>query len=307
MESGLGIGIVAVEEPVAGVDRALHLLLYVLHAAADAVLDAGGVGDNDAGSFELFRLVDGTDELGVVRAHGDLGDVDVAVGHHHLAQVLLGAFLAGGGKLCNRADLGGLGGLSAGVGVYLCVDDQDVEILSARNDMVEAAEADVVGPAVSAVHPEGFLGKLILVAEDHVSALSVCRAGSGDGFKHGDQSIGSLLRLVEVIIGFHPLADGSLQRFVRGLFQEFGETQLLRFSLLAHGQDHTKGELGVIFKEGIGPGRTLSPSVYRVGNARRGGTPGLGAARRVGPVDPASEELGEELGVGRFAAARAGG
>ena len=38
--------------------------------------------------------------------------------------------------------------LSAGVGIHLGVDDDDVDILAASQDVVEAAESDIIAPAV---------------------------------------------------------------------------------------------------------------------------------------------------------------
>ena len=92
--------------------------------------------------------------LGVVGADGDLGDVDVAVGPGDGAEVLLADALAGGGELGDRAAGGRLGRLTAGVGVHLGVEHEDVDVPAARQDMVEAAEADVVGPPVATDDPD---------------------------------------------------------------------------------------------------------------------------------------------------------
>ena len=57
------------------------------------------------------------------------------------------------GELGDRADRGRLGLLATGVGVDLGVEHQHVDVATRREDVVEAAVADVVGPAVAADDP----------------------------------------------------------------------------------------------------------------------------------------------------------
>ncbi len=93
-------------------------------------------------------------------AHG--GDIDVPVAHAHEAEVLLGVALAAAGELGHRPDRGGLGGLAARVGVELGVEDQDVDVAAGGHHVVEAAEADVVGPAVAADDPDALVDEIVL-------------------------------------------------------------------------------------------------------------------------------------------------
>ena len=84
--------------------------------------------------------------------------------------------LAGGGELRNLADVGRLGGLAAGVGVDLGVEDEDVDVVAGGQDVVQAAEADVVGPAVAAEDPDGLLGQVLLVRQDRLGAAAARRS-----------------------------------------------------------------------------------------------------------------------------------
>ena len=52
-------------------------------------------------------------------------------------------------------------------GVY----DERVDVFAHREDVVEAAEADVVGPAVASVHPEGFLRQMVLARKKFARRL----------------------------------------------------------------------------------------------------------------------------------------
>ena len=171
-EGLLGGRIEAEQVPVAAVDGLLHLALAVGHAALDAVHLAGSVGDDEGRAGIGFRLGDGLDGLRRVGAHGDLGDVNVAVGHGDLRQALGLDLLAGSRELRDLADVGGLGGLSAGVGVNLGVEDEDVHIFTGSEDVVHAAEADVEGPAVAAEDPAALLVEVILLREDLLGHLA---------------------------------------------------------------------------------------------------------------------------------------
>ena len=62
--------------------------------------------------------------------------------------------LAAGGELRDRAARRRLRRLAAGVRVDLGVEHEDVDVAARREHVVEAAEADVVGPAVAADDPD---------------------------------------------------------------------------------------------------------------------------------------------------------
>ena len=92
---------------------------------------------------------------GGCRRRGDLGDVDIAVA----CAIMPRSFFA---VACRRGELGdgaarrGLRRLATGVRVDLGVEDEDVDVAAGREDVVQAAEADVVGPAVAADDPDDF-------------------------------------------------------------------------------------------------------------------------------------------------------
>ena len=101
------------------------------------------------------------DGVHVAGAHRDLGDVDAAVAHGDQGEVLLADRLAAGRELRDRAARSGLGGLAAGVRVDLGVEDQDVDVAAGGDHVIEAAEADVVGPAVAADDPDALLDQRV--------------------------------------------------------------------------------------------------------------------------------------------------
>ena len=94
----------------------------------------------------------------MVCTHSYLGNIDVAVAGGNHAKVFLADALALSGKLCYGTKRGGLGGLTASVGVNLCVEHKDVDVFAAGNYVVETTIANVVAGTIAADNPLAALG-----------------------------------------------------------------------------------------------------------------------------------------------------
>ena len=173
--------------PVAAVNSFFHFLLAVLHTALDGVHLARCIADDEGRAMISLGLLNGLQRLRGIGAHGDLCDVDIAVGHGDLRQRLGLGLLTGSRELCDLTDVGSLGSLSAGVGVDLGIEDEDVDVFTGGENMVDAAEADVVSPAVAAEGPHALLGQILLVLQDKGALLRGLRLLQG-----GDQRVGHL-------------------------------------------------------------------------------------------------------------------
>ena len=291
-------------------------------------------------------LADGRQGLVGIGAHGYLGHIDVAVAHGNLRQGLLGHHLTGGGELRHLADVGGLGGLAAGVGIHLGVKDHHVDVLAGGQDMVQTAEADIVGPAVAAEDPHGLLGEVLLVGQNlcrqgaglavavgsasglegfgmglHLAQLVAEDAGGGgagqerqalvhghDGvLEDGDVLLGGLGVGGAVLHGIQPLLGGGLQ-LGHGVVNG-DEGAGLVGQALADGllaQVHAQTVLGVVLEEGVGPGGAMAALVHGVGGGSGGAAPDGGTAGGVGDVHPVAADLGDEAAVSGLGAAGAG-
>ena len=95
----------------------------------------------------------------------DLRDINITVAHGDCRKVLLFDSLSGCGKLGNGTKRCRLGRLAACIGINLRIEYEDVDILAGGQRMVNAAEADIIGPAVAAEDPHGLLGKIILIGQ----------------------------------------------------------------------------------------------------------------------------------------------
>ena len=285
--------------PVTALHSLLHLILGAAHASLDAVLQAGAVADDDGGAGIGFRLTDGLEGLGLIVAHGHLGHVDVAVAHGDGAQVLLLDLLAAGGELGHRSGGRGLGGLSAGVGVHLGIHDQHIDVPVLGQHVIDAAEADVIGPAVTAEGPHGLLGEIFLVLEDKsglIARLGLLQSGhQGVRYLAG---LGGVAPVGKVIL--HSLLGDAL----------FLQSLQAQFHLAVDGAMGTQeaiGELGVVLKQGLLPGGAVAAGVAAIRRHGHGAAVGGGAAGGVGHVHPVAEQLGHQLDIGRLGAAGAGG
>ena len=249
-----------------------------------------------------FGFLERCDQLCGIRTHGDLGNVDIVIHHGDAAQVLLRSGFAGVGELRDSTDSSRLGGLPAGVGVDLGVDDEDVHIDAGGKDMVEAAVADVVGPAVAAIHPHGLLHKRVgaLLQPLHVRAVA---AGSS---QRGFESFGYRPGLVRFVALFKPGFESSFERFVAGLGESGFRMGLRLTAHLFHGEVHAHGILGVVLKQRVGRRGTVALLGRGIREGRGGGADNVGAAGGVGNIHPLAEELGHQLHVRRLAAAGAG-
>ena len=87
-------------------------------------------------------------------------------------------------NLAVEPDRRGFGGLAAGIGIKLRIQHQYVYVLAHRDDMVQATVTDIIGPAVSAEYPDGFLHEHIGIVE-YVDQyfLYVARCGFLDGLR----------------------------------------------------------------------------------------------------------------------------
>src|ERR1700733_1069871 len=103
----------------------------------------------------------GLDDVGVVAAHRDLRYVNVAVANGFHGEIFSATGFAAGGEFGDGAARGGLGCLAAGVPINLCIEHQDVDVFAGAEDMVEAAEADVEGPAVAAENPNALADQVV--------------------------------------------------------------------------------------------------------------------------------------------------
>ena len=176
----------AVERPVARPHGVLHVGHRLRHV--DAVGDAGRIGDDEARPGPRLGLDQRLRGLGVVGADRDLGDVDVAVGAGDRAQVLLADALARCRELRDRAAGGGLRRLAAGVRVHLGVEHEDVDVPSGRQHVVEAAEADVVGPPVATDDPDALAHERVGDRRQLRRPRRRCSSVSCDGVERASQA-----------------------------------------------------------------------------------------------------------------------
>ena len=238
--------------------------------------------------------------LALVSTHSHLCYIYVAVGSLHETQVLLAHALAVGSKLSDGTDGRCLGSLTAGVGVNLGVDDEDVDILTRTDDMVQTTVTDVVGSTVTTDDPLAALHEVVL------QFLQLCAYGttcSGTGINVGDEGSGSSLGSLSVILGLNPSLGSSLvlsTGLVAG--QHLLQQGVDAGAHLLVGNGHTQTKLAEVLEERVGPSRTLTLGVLGV-RCRGDRTRVDGrATRSVGYNLAVTEELRDELHVGSLTA-----
>ena len=295
-------------DPVAGFDSLLGLSHAVDHTALDTVVNARCVGDDERRTMICFGFKQCLDALVEVGTHSDLSNIYVAVRHSDGSKILLAGGLTSRSELSDRAGRSCLRSLTAGVGVNLGVEYQDVDILAGSDDMVKTAEADVVCPSVAAEDPYRLLYKEILHSESlFVESVELAAAGAAlfDSLVEGSfKRSGSNLGLLGVVFGIEPLSCRAVDGCVIGIGKLRNDLSK-SLTTLTVCDCHTEAVLGVVFEQGVCPSRTLAPAVGGVRSRRSRTAPNRGAAGRVGDNHAVAEELGDESCVRSLAAAGA--
>ena len=263
---------------------------------------AGSIADDQGRTVVALRFHQGADSLLVVGAHADLSHIDVAIGHGDGCQILLLDLLAGCGELRHLADLRSLGGLAAGVGIYLGVEDHDVHIFARGQHMVHTAVTDVIGPAVAAEDPDGSLGQEVLVLQDLLGQLAAV-GSSLLQLRH--QSVGGLAGSGAVGQGIQIVLASFLQR-AGSAFHHLLHLGSQSLPQLAGGNGNAQAEFGVVFKQGVGPGRSAAILVDGVRSRRCAAAPDGGTAGGVGNAHAVAEQLSDQAGISSLHAACAG-
>ncbi len=123
--------------------------------------DAVTVGNDDRRPVVRLGFEERIHRLLRRRAHGNLRHVDVPVRDRHQAEILLRAALPARRELRHAAARGRLGSLAAGVRVDLGVEDEDVDVPSRGQHVVQATVADVVRPPVAADNPDALAHEML--------------------------------------------------------------------------------------------------------------------------------------------------
>ena len=249
------------------------------HTALDTVVDTGSIADDEGRSVVCLSLTECLECLVVVSTHSALCNVDIAVAHSDLSEVLLLDGLTGCRELCNGADRCCFGSLTAGIGVNFCVEYENVDVLTGSQHVIQTAEADIVCPAVTTEDPHGLLGEEVLVSKD----LLDCLAAGAHCLKLCDELVGSCSVGSGVVKCGEVFLSGSLcgsRSFIAAgdLLDIFLES--VADSSLS--EVHTKTELCVVFKEGVAPSRAEALLVDGVRSGRCGAAPDGGTACCVG-------------------------
>ena len=172
--------------------------------------------------------------------------------------------------------------------------------------MVETAVADVIRPAVAAEDPDGLFAQVLGVVLDvGQGVLGLLRhfgvRDSGFQGVAGDLALGAD---VEVVVP--GLGSGVEVAVLVDLAHQLLHLGAECCALLLNREADAHAELGVVLKQGAAQRGAEALLVGAVGEAGEAGSPDLRAAGCGGNVHMVAEQLGNELGVRRLAAACAG-
>src|SRR5699024_6260016 len=163
-------------------------------------------------------------------------------------------------ELCCSTCLRSLGGLPACIGVNLCIEYHDVDVLAACKYVVNAAESDIVSPSVTTEYPLGFLSQQVFVLENFVLLGKVAAAAFQSCYKlvcscsvcsPACECIKVLFRSCLYIFFLCDLSD-----LLNFCFHSVTDRVL--------SEQHTITELSVILEQRVAPSRSFAFRCYRV-------------------------------------------
>jgi hypothetical protein len=166
--------------------------------------------------------------------------------------------------------------------------------------VVQAAEADVVGPSVAAQNPHALANQRV---GDGQQVARFGRVVAGQLLAQREHALALLVDLGSVFCGRVRIAATSSSP-ISGASRVTSSRQTPSAGRAP--RPHAEAELGVVFKQRVGPRRPAPSGVLGV---RRGGQVAAvdrRAAGGVGDIHAVAEELRQQLDVRRLAAARAG-
>ena len=143
--------------------------------------------------------------------------------------------------------------------------------------MVQATEADVVGPTVAAEDPEGLLGEVSLVGEDRLGSVAAALLELGN--VGGGSGLGGL-GVVDGVDPSRPAALSSSDGPSAAMMSPGSGDQLVLDGLVTDG--HAQTVLGIVLEQGVVPRRAVTVLVLAVRSSGSGVAPNGGAAGGVG-------------------------
>ena len=258
------------------------------------MLDARAVADDDGRAVVCLCLADGLKGLRRVCTHCNLCNIHIAVAHCHQAEILLLGLLAACEEFRNSAGRSRLGGLAAGVGVNLGIQHEDVDVLAGSEDVIQAAVADIVGPAVAAERPDALLGQELLILADEGGFLAVVVRDRGEQRIGNLAGYGRIVALFEVSLAGIPGNAAFCQRV-------YLVNQLVLDCFLA--EQVAECVLRVILEQAHRPCGAVAVLVRAVRGGRGRAAVSGRAAGCVGNIHAVAEQLGDQLDVRGLAAA----
>ncbi len=236
--------VVPEQRPVTGLHRGLLLIQSVHHVVT--MRDAVTISDDDRRAVVRLRLHKRLDGVAIVAAHGHFRHVSRAVIHGHHGQVFFGGGLAAGRELGHRAARRGFGHLAARVGVDFRIEHQDIHVAVGCQHVIQAAVADVVGPAVAADDPHALPDQRIGQAQQVAGGRRRKAIACPTQFFLQQRHAGALLEDARLggLIG----VEQRLRQLVANRPAQPRHQFARVFVLLVDRQPHAQPELRVVFK-----------------------------------------------------------
>src|SRR4030042_5749583 len=263
------------------------------------------ISDNEGWAWVTFGLYKGFYGLVWICAYGDLCDVDIALYHSQEAEVFFRSGFSRRGKLCHGRSRRCLRHLSACIGVDLRIQNEQVDVDSTCQDVVQTSVPNIVSPSVTSKTPDRFAYKIVRYPQQLFAVIAFAFCALVFELVHAGSLLfnGFLLRL----IGQCSRSDFFSRLFINtACFSRLIQQGQSTFFEFVNRQSHPHCKLGAILKEAVTPYRSPAVGSFGIWSCWKIAAINRGTACCVSNHSPVTEKLSQQLNIGCFAAAGTG-
>src|SRR5699024_5633893 len=163
-------------------------------------------------------------------------------------------------ELCCSTCLRSLGGLSACIGVNLCIEYHDVDVLAACKYVVNTAESDIVSPSVTTEYPLGFLSEEVFILQKFSFLCTVASAFLQSCY----EIVCSCSVSSATSACIKVLLSCCLNVCIFCILSKFSYKAFHSVTDRILSEQHTISELSIVLEQGVTPSRSFAFRSHRV-------------------------------------------
>ena len=152
--------------------------------------------------------------------------------------------------------------LTTGVRIYAGIDNQNIDIATRSDNVVNTAETNIISPTVTTDNPYGFFNQIVGDFTQMLSFFTVYCCQFSAQSSH----------IVALSVNFHIIR----LRITQNLFSNFAQFCFHRFQqgfgcnfFVVDRNTHTQTKFSIVFKQRVCPSRTMTFFIFAIRSCRQ--------------------------------------